>query len=118
MIYDNTNGSNREYQALIFQSGYRFAAASTVGAHYTLQLKNEGNFAGEAANQPGMPSVYGDFPEIFGPALNRSAAERSSRQTTSATSCASTAPTRRAGPLRLGGSLADLARQLGSASTA
>ncbi len=43
----------------------------TVNGHYTLQLRNHGNFAGEAANQPGIPSVYGNLPEVFGPALDR-----------------------------------------------
>jgi hypothetical protein len=36
-----------------------------------VQLKNEGNSNAEAANQPGNPSLYGDFPEIYGPALDR-----------------------------------------------
>jgi len=43
----------------------------TVNGHYTLQLRNHGNFAGEAANQPGIPSVYGNYPEVLGPALDR-----------------------------------------------
>jgi hypothetical protein len=71
VIYDNTNGVNREYQALVLQSGYRFSTIFNAGAHYTLQLKNEGNSNAEAANQPGLSSVYGDYPEIIGPALNR-----------------------------------------------
>ena len=71
VIYDNTNGVDREYQALVLQSGYRFRSDLTVGAHYTVQLKNNGNANGEAANQPGTTSVFGDYPEIIGPALNR-----------------------------------------------
>ena len=42
-----------------------------MGVDYTLQLKDNGNFAGEAAGQPGIQSPYGDFPEILGPALDR-----------------------------------------------
>jgi hypothetical protein len=36
-----------------------------------LQLRNHGNFVGETANQPGIPSIFVDYPEIFGPALDR-----------------------------------------------
>jgi hypothetical protein len=42
-----------------------------VNGHYTMQVRNEGTFAGEAANQPGIPSVFGNYPEVFGPALDR-----------------------------------------------
>ena len=71
VIYDNTNGVDRQYQALVLQSGYRFSSILNVGAHYTVQLKNEGNSNVEAANQPGVSSVFGDYPEILGPALDR-----------------------------------------------
>jgi hypothetical protein len=71
VIYDNTNGVQREYQALVVQSTYRFRGDLSIGGHYTLQIKNEGNSNAEAANQPGNPSTYGDFPEILGPALDR-----------------------------------------------
>ena len=30
-----------------------------------MQLKNDGNTEGELSNQPGVPSVYGDYPEVF-----------------------------------------------------
>ena len=36
-----------------------------LAAHWTLQMKNHGNFEGEAANQPGAPSLFGDYPESF-----------------------------------------------------
>jgi len=42
-----------------------------MGGHYTLQIRNNGNSNAEAANQPGNPSIYNDFPEILGPALDR-----------------------------------------------
>jgi hypothetical protein len=70
-IYDNTNDINREYQALVFYNTYRFSSNLTLGANYTLQLKNHGNSNVEAANQPGIPSLLGDYPEILGPALDR-----------------------------------------------
>ena len=70
-VYDNTDDLYRDYQAAIVQAGYRMWNRISVDGHYTLQLRNEGTFAGEAANQPGIPSVYGNYPEIFGPALDR-----------------------------------------------
>jgi hypothetical protein len=70
-VYDNTDALSRDYQAMILQSGYRFGSKITLDGHYTLQLRNHGNFAGEAANVPGATSIYGNFPEIYGPALDR-----------------------------------------------
>jgi hypothetical protein len=55
----------------VLQNTYRFNDVLSYGAHYTVQLRNEGNSAGEAANQPGLSSIFGDFPEIYGPALDR-----------------------------------------------
>ena len=74
-VYDNTDALYRDYQALIVQSAYRLFARVKVDGHYTLQLRNNGTFSGEASNQPGIPSIYGNFPEIFGPALDRLAPE-------------------------------------------
>ena len=74
-VYENANAFSREYQSLVAQAGYRAGARLRVEGHYTLQLRNHGAFVGEAANQPGIPSVYGNFPEIFGPALDRLAPE-------------------------------------------
>src|SRR6185295_8130498 len=37
----------------------------TANGFWTVQLKNEGNYEGENANQPGAPSSIGDFPEAF-----------------------------------------------------
>jgi hypothetical protein len=70
-VYDNTDDLYRDYQAAIFESGYRPFSSLSVNGHYTVQLRNHGNFAGEAASQPGIPSVYGNFPEVLGVALDR-----------------------------------------------
>jgi len=43
----------------------------TVNGEYTLQLRNHGTFVGESRGVPGHSSVFGDFPEVFGPALDR-----------------------------------------------
>ena len=70
-VVSNTDALFRDYQAMILQSGYRVRDNITVNGHYTLQLRNHGNFAGEAAGVPGQSSVYGNFPEVYGPALDR-----------------------------------------------
>ena len=70
-IYRNTDDLYRDYQALLFQGGYRVHDNVSVNGHYTLQLRNHGNFAGEASNQPGIPSIYGNFPEMLGESLDR-----------------------------------------------
>ncbi|MCU1386265.1 MAG: hypothetical protein JWL71_4962 [Acidobacteria bacterium] len=71
VIYDNNSGIDRQYQAIVLQSAYRFSSIASIGAHYTVQLKNDGNSNAEAANQPGLSSPLGDYPEIIGPALDR-----------------------------------------------
>ncbi len=35
-----------------------------LNGSWTVQLGNEGNFDGEGTNQPGVSSVYGDWPEV------------------------------------------------------
>jgi hypothetical protein len=71
VIIGNTDGVDRRYQAIVLQSSYRLHTTFMVGAHYTVQLTNDGNSNVEAANQPGISSIYGDYPEIYGPALDR-----------------------------------------------
>jgi hypothetical protein len=74
-VFRNTDEPTREYQALIVQASHRPTGAVMVSGEYTLQLRNHGNFVGETANRPGVPSIFGDFPEVYGPALNRLAPE-------------------------------------------
>ncbi len=64
-IYQNTNIANRTYQALEFQGRHNLSNRWTLNGSYTVQLTNEGNYEGEAANQPGITSRIGDYPEIF-----------------------------------------------------
>lgn len=64
-VYRNTNLPVRDYQAFIVLGNYRLARGWTADAHWTLQLRNNGNFEGELANQPGNPSILGDYPEVF-----------------------------------------------------
>jgi hypothetical protein len=70
-VLRNTNTPSREYAGLILEGTYRPLDSLVVFADYTAQLRNHGTFAGEAASQPGIPSVFGDFPEIYAPALDR-----------------------------------------------
>jgi hypothetical protein len=63
-VFRNTDDPVRRYQALQFQSRYTISDAWSLNGHWTVQLKNEGNFEGEATNQPGLSSVIGDYPEI------------------------------------------------------
>jgi len=71
VVYDNTDLVKRSFQELLLQNGYRFRSNLSFGASYTLQIKNEGNSNVEAANQPGINSLFGNFPEIYGPAIDR-----------------------------------------------
>jgi Carboxypeptidase regulatory-like domain/TonB-dependent Receptor Plug Domain len=71
VIYGNSNDVVRKYDAIVLQNSYRFSSILSYGAHYTVQLRNEGNASGEGANQPGLSSTFGDYPEIFGPAIDR-----------------------------------------------
>jgi hypothetical protein len=48
-----------------FQGDYHVRGNWTVAGHYTLQLTNNGNYEGEAANQPGIGTPLGDYPEIL-----------------------------------------------------
>lgn len=68
--FDNVFISNsdipfRDYQSLQLQSSYRVTDTWSLSGHYTMQLKNEGNFEGEAANQPGSYSIILDRPEFY-----------------------------------------------------
>lgn len=69
--FRNTDERRREYQALLLQGSLRAARRVTAGGSYTLQIRNEGNIIGEATNQPAVSSIYGDYPEVYGPALDR-----------------------------------------------
>jgi hypothetical protein len=64
-VYRNTDEPQRNYQALLMQGSYRLRSDLQVSGHWTLQLQNEGDFEGEAASQPGISSVFGDYPEVF-----------------------------------------------------
>jgi hypothetical protein len=70
ITFRNSDAPERNYHALLLQSNYRLRNNLQVEGHWTIQLKNEGNFEGEAANQPGISSEIGDYPEILVPSRN------------------------------------------------
>ena len=70
IIYQNTDLAHRQYQGMVFQARYRIKNNWTINGHYTLQLKNDGNYEGEGTNLPGATSLIGNFPEAFNPARN------------------------------------------------
>jgi outer membrane receptor protein involved in Fe transport len=65
VLYDNTDVMKREYQAVQLESRVRFTDKVFVEGHWTVQIRNHGNFEGEAANQPGNPSIFMDYPEMY-----------------------------------------------------
>lgn len=66
-VYRNSDVAKREFRALVFQGSHRVLPRWSVNGHWTVQLRNNGNFEGEASNQPASPTPLGDFPEIFTP---------------------------------------------------
>jgi hypothetical protein len=64
-VYRNSNLPQRDYDAVDVQSSWRQSAALTVSGQWTVQLRNDGNFEGEAANNPAIPSIIGDYPELY-----------------------------------------------------
>ena len=65
VIWQNTDEPKREYQALQFMARVRIIDRLVGDGHWTVQIKNHGNFEGEAANQPGNASIWFDYPELF-----------------------------------------------------
>ncbi|MBI2185856.1 MAG: TonB-dependent receptor [Acidobacteria bacterium] len=70
-VLRNTSTPDRDYAAVVLEASHRSADRLTVTADYTLQVRNHGNFVGEGPSQPGIPSVFGNYPEVFGPDLDR-----------------------------------------------
>jgi len=65
VVYRNTDLPKRDYQALQFESAYRFGPRLAVNGHWTVQLQNDGTFEGESSTGPAIPSLIGDYPEIY-----------------------------------------------------
>ena len=63
--YRNSDAAVRNYQGIELLGNYQVRSNWSAAAQWTVQLKNEGNYEGEAANAPGSPSVLGDYPEML-----------------------------------------------------
>lgn len=63
-VYRNSDVARREYDAFDVQSGWQRGTLMVAG-QWTVQVTNDGNFEGEAANAPAVPSILGDYPEIY-----------------------------------------------------
>ncbi len=70
VVYKNSDIAFRQYQGLLFQGRYDITPSWSLNGHYTLMIQNDGNYNGEATNQPGVTSRIGDYPEIFTAALH------------------------------------------------
>jgi hypothetical protein len=66
VVFRNTNLPTREYQGVILQGRYSMRTNWAVAGNMTIQLKNDGNYEGEATNQPAITSVIGDYPGANG----------------------------------------------------
>jgi hypothetical protein len=66
VTYRNTDLPRREYQAIQFEARSRIWELPVQG-NYTVQIRNHGDFEGEAANQPGNPGIFHDYPEMLPP---------------------------------------------------
>jgi hypothetical protein len=64
-VYRNSDLPQRQYDAIDAQSGWQIRKSLSVDGQWTMQLKNDGNFEGEAASNPAIPSVIADYPELY-----------------------------------------------------
>ena len=63
VIYRNTDALKRNYDGVEVQGRYQFADNFLMDGTWTVQITNEGNFEGEATNQPAISSNAFDYPE-------------------------------------------------------
>lgn len=63
-VWRNTDRARRVYDALQAQGRYHAPAGLTIVGHYTLQLRNDGNYVGESSGVPGATSPILDVPEV------------------------------------------------------
>jgi hypothetical protein len=72
VVYANApaDQASRVFDAMTFQSQYQLNRNWSVAGHYTLQLRNDGNYEGENTGQPGRTSFIGNYPEAFDAARN------------------------------------------------
>ena len=69
VVYQNTDGPRRHYQALDIQSHYDILRNWGVEGNWTHQMKNDGNYEGESG-QSIPTSAFGQRPEMQSPREN------------------------------------------------
>lgn len=67
--YANSDLPTRQYDGLDFVARYTLTPAWTAEAGWTVQLRNDGNFVGEAENVPNAASVIGDYASVVNGSL-------------------------------------------------
>jgi Carboxypeptidase regulatory-like domain/TonB-dependent Receptor Plug Domain len=65
ILFGNTDEMEKEFAAISLLAQYRPLSRWTTQINYTRELKNDGNFVGEAGNQPGNASLFGDRPALY-----------------------------------------------------
>jgi hypothetical protein len=70
IVYANSATARRLYDGLQFEGLYRVQRNWTVNGHYTLMLRDAGNYEGESPNIPGQTSIIGNYPEAFSDSRN------------------------------------------------
>ncbi|MFN7916576.1 MAG: TonB-dependent receptor [Vicinamibacterales bacterium] len=64
VVWANSPIGERRYEALVAE-GHTGGGPMTLDGLWTIQLKNDGNYEGEATNQPGAASPMGNYAEAF-----------------------------------------------------
>ncbi|MEO6235913.1 MAG: TonB-dependent receptor [Vicinamibacterales bacterium] len=64
-VYRNSDLPKREYDAFDVQSGWQASRTLSLAGQWTVQVRNHGNFEGESANNPAVPSIIADNPELY-----------------------------------------------------
>jgi len=63
--YENSDHPSREYEAIQLQGNYNLTDNWTLGGNWTHELKNDGDFEGEAGQSPQIGSTFGDYPDVL-----------------------------------------------------
>ncbi|HVZ20454.1 MAG TPA: hypothetical protein VG871_05305, partial [Vicinamibacterales bacterium] len=63
-VYRNSDVPVRAYDAVDAQGAWRPLPSLSIEGQWTVELRDDGNFEGEAANNPAIPSVIEDNPEM------------------------------------------------------
>jgi hypothetical protein len=66
VVFANSNVPERQYQGIVLQGRYTLRPNWQVAGNWTLQLKNDGTIEGEGTNQPGLSSIFLDYPGVDG----------------------------------------------------